>query len=185
MRIIAKAITNIPNLWINVGTDSGIRLSTIGSLSSGADSSIIGSTLTALKDIVSTEVTAGGETSFMTGETEVTAFGTFAMKIDDETTIIIAYMLSVERGDSIEKEVIDLTQQLCINFGRQLMQSVDFKQHSMTGQAVPTFVLARAFMNSCGIVRLDHNLVENNTRFERLLEKKVEKASTDFQDFYS
>ncbi len=185
MRIIAKAITNIPNLWINVGTDSGIRLSTIGSLSSGADSSIIGSTLTALKDIVSTEVTAGGETSFMTGETEVTAFGTFAMKIDDETTIIIAYMLSVERGDSIEKEVIDLTQQLCINFGRQLMQSVDFKQHSMTGQAVPTFVLARAFMNSCGIVRLDHNIVENNTRFERLLEKKVEKASTDFQDFYS
>ncbi|MHA1912105.1 MAG: hypothetical protein ACTSYA_10445 [Candidatus Kariarchaeaceae archaeon] len=185
MRNIAKAITNIPNLWINVGTDSGVRLSTIGSLASGADSSIIGSTLTALKDIVSTEVTAGGETSFMTGETEVTAFGTFAMKIDDETTIIVAYMLSVERGESIEKEVIDLTQQLCINFGRQLTQSVDFKRHSMTGQAVPIFILARAFMNSCGIVRLDHNLLENNVRFERLLEKKVEKASTDFQEFYS
>jgi hypothetical protein len=185
VRIIAKAITNIPNLWINVGTDSGIRLSTIGSLSSGADSTIIGSTLTALKDIVSTEVTAGGETSFMTGETEVTAFGTFAMKVDEKTTIIIAYMLSVERGGSIEKEVIDLTQQLCLNFGRQLMQSVDFGRHSITGQAVPIFILARAFLNSCGIVRLNHNLPENNTRFERLLEKKVEKASTDFQDFYS
>ncbi|MHA2277354.1 MAG: hypothetical protein ACXAC2_16380 [Candidatus Kariarchaeaceae archaeon] len=138
----------------------------LGSLSSETDSKLIASTLMALKDIVSVEASSG-ESQFMTGAVETSSFGTFAISLDEQSKLIMSYIISAEAGSTIDDSDMSIVQSLCNNIGKQLIQFGNISFLTTSGAQIPRSVLIKAFLNACVIVRMENNLPLKPRALER------------------
>ncbi|MHA2252088.1 MAG: hypothetical protein ACXAD7_17115 [Candidatus Kariarchaeaceae archaeon] len=164
-------------IWISIQSDFGITMGELGRLSADTDSKLIASTLMALKDIVSVEASSG-ESQFMTGAVETSSFGTFAIVIDEQSKLIMSYIISPEAGSTVDDATVNLVQSLCNNFGKQLIQFGNISFLATSGAAMPRDILIKAFLNACVIVRMENNLPSD----ARALGKGYQEVLKEFFD---
>lgn len=151
------------DVWLSVGTDSGISLSTIGEL--GASSELLQGTLTTLKSIVTTEVGTSEESRYMTGQTDFTSYGVQNVGYLEDSVILVQYILKSKEENRIEPRDINAVEMLAASYAQQLMQSSQFDEAVVFGRAMDTDVVVKSLMNGCQITRQKLQLVED----ERLL----------------
>ncbi|MHA2089472.1 MAG: hypothetical protein ACW98K_01330, partial [Candidatus Kariarchaeaceae archaeon] len=145
------------HVWISIQSDAGLTLGELGKLSSTTDSHLIASTLMALKDIVSIEASSG-ESQFMTGDVESSSFGTFAIPINEQSKLILSYIISTDAGGTIDDTYADLVQSLCNHLGKQLTQFSFISVFTSSGEIINRTILTKAFVNACTLVKMENNV---------------------------
>ncbi len=146
--------------WISVQSGFGLTISELGGLSSSTDPKLIASTLMALKDIISIEASGSGNSQFMTGSVENSAYGTFSVAIDQKNSInlIMSYIVSTDKGKVVDAKFVDLITDLVINLGKQLTQFGEITDLVNSGARLPRSILIQAYLNACTILRTERNL---------------------------
>lgn len=167
-------ITLVPQqyVWISIQTDSGVTLGEIGRLSSSTDSKIIGATLMALKDIVSSEA-AASESTFMEGNVENASFGTISIMFA-EVTLVMTYIVSNDSG-VVDPETKYIAQELSTNLAKQLIQMLDLVKYAKLGKQIPKLTITRAYINTCAIVRMSVSLPANKKQLLKEFDAELTK----------
>ncbi|MHA2248773.1 MAG: hypothetical protein ACXAD7_00355 [Candidatus Kariarchaeaceae archaeon] len=159
-------------VWISIQSDYGLTMGELGGLSSSTDSTLIASTLMALKDVVSIEASSG-ESQFMTGAVESSSFGTFAIPINEQSKLVLSYIISASAGETIDDEIVKLSQSLCNHLGKQLTQFSFLSVFVTSGAVINRTVVTKAFINACTLVRMEYNLPSDERSLQRGYEEVI------------
>ncbi len=161
-------------VWISIQSDAGITMGELGRLPSDTDTTLIAATLMALKDIVSIEASSG-ESQFMTGEVETSSFGTFAIPINEQSKLILSYIISADTGETVDASQVKLIQSLTNHLGKQLTQFSFITVFMTSGAVINRTVVTKAFINACTIVRMEFNLPTDERRLKSGYNSVIEK----------
>lgn len=145
------------HVWLSIQSDFGLTMAELGGLSSSTDPKLIASTLMALKDIVSLEATAQGESQFMTGSVENSSYGTFSISITESNKLVLSYIVSADKG-VVDQKFVDLITDLLLNIGKQITQFGQIVDIVNSGAVLPRIILIQAYMNACTILRTERKL---------------------------
>jgi len=145
------------HVWISVQSEYGISLGEIGSLPSNTDPKLVGNILVSLKDVISTEA-INVSSDFMKTEIETGASGVKSIKITDDFNIIMTYFVSRDTLGPVDPKVVDIVEALSLNLGKQLPQLLNLKSLADSGAQIPIKIMTKAYLNTCLIVRMSHNI---------------------------
>ncbi len=161
-------------IWLSVSNDAGIEFMSIGNLARGEQlSPIISGTLSALKEVVTSEISDQPGT-FMTGTTEVSAFGNYTIETGFKNNIVVSYMIIKKYAEQeIDLKTIYFLQQLCIALGEQFLNELDFKELNDLGKRVEDYEKTRLFLDAIDIAKTKVDFTTDDTFFDTLVEKTV------------
>ncbi len=158
----------VPNLLITISSQSGLQLGQIGNVASNLDPIILSSTIPALKSMVTSEIT-NTDSSFMTGTTDQTRFGTFALKTDEGEPIVITYLLSYTTEEYPDPMLDRIVEDLAITFGQQLSRMINIAQFASQGKSIPFRHIIQAFINSLMLSKLRIDFPSSNEIIEETI----------------
>ncbi len=105
----------------------------------------------------------------MTGTTDQTRFGTFALKTDDGEPIIITYLLSYSTEEYPDPMLDRIVEDLAITFGQQLSRMINIAQFASQGKSIPLRYIIQAFVNSLMLSKLRIDFPSSNKIIEEIL----------------
>ncbi len=146
----------VPNLFLTVTSHAGISIAQIGSLALGVSTNIedlLGSSLSALKDIIGTEASQT-EARVLAGTTDHSAFGNITLRIDAEASISVTYVLTVPPGEELPLDMIPFVDEFARAFGYQLLQISLLKRYVESGKQLRHDAIAWAFINAALVAHL-------------------------------
>lgn len=105
----------------------------------------------------------------MTGTTDQTRFGTFALKSDEGEPIIITYLLSYSTEEYPDPMLDRIVEDLSITFGQQLTRMINIAQFALQGKSIPLRYIIQAFVNSLMLSKLRIDFPSSNKVIEEIL----------------
>ncbi len=167
-------MTNYPyDLWLSVGSDAGISFASVGELA--RDSSMMQGILLSLQSLMTTEVNVS-DSQFMTGQNEFVRFGTFTMNSDEETKIIVQYIVKSDSANKISIEDENIVQELSLSFGKFIMLTPNFYDNVEAGRTISPDYISKSFINACTITKQKANIKDSNRPLQKDIEEELKKA---------
>ena len=163
-----------PNLLITVSSDIGLQLAQIGGVASNIDPTILSSTIPALKSMVTSEI-SNTDSSFMTGTTDYTRFGTFAIKTNFDINLIVTYLISYDEMDIPSNEFDQFAEDVTLTFGHLLSRVKNLRQYIETGRTFDKHIIVNNFIDALTLSRLRYDFEINNSRVITTIKKTLTK----------
>ncbi len=171
------------HVWISVQSEYGISLGEIGKLPSDTDPKLVGNILVSLKDVISTEA-INASSDFMKTEIESGASGVKSIKITDDFNVIMTYFVSRDSLGPVDNSVVNVVESLSLNLGKQLPQMLNLKSLADTGAQIPYREMTKAFLNTCSIVRMSHDIPHQKRPLLKLFEEKFQDLFKDKKSLF-
>ena len=165
------------DLWISIGTDSGLAVATLGDLEGRSD--LIQGTLMTLKSIVTTEVGTSEDSDFLKGDTDLSHYGVRNIGEHEGSMVIVQYILKSQVPDVITDWHVNVANEVAEGFALQLMQSIQFAEAIQFGRAVDRDIVLKAYMNTCQLMRQRFKIPSDDYAIDALVKRLYEEGKNN------